>query len=466
MGLDSWLASISDRQRLFVAGLETFREQSESGMRQLSRSLDLAQQRVDAWEPERLQRARNAIDVGAMIAKLDARDLSSLSRREKRAVPAFWREVGLERMRWFLSESPESLPRFVRQRLRDWSLSETPEVQEGWARLAGHFWKEERLPRWGLPLPVSTVLGRKGPGLLAEQWKDESLPHVVEALKVAGARSSVSYTGHVVSEYLLQRLRQRRDVTESLAFLMDDARGRAWLPFVGTETSLTPAPLEARVAVVAAVLECRAQRQVGAGVQGRLEERLVSKDSVFGDPRLTTLTEAWAQVRSRTRGAFDDFLAALIQQDLEFFFERAMREQDRRDFWLRYLGSIRTTTCWLDSATYDDLRRRGDALPPEQRAAFRRARRLPKGEVSAFCLSFDRFVVVEFSETGNATFVYRHENFDRMLRGMVVEHAQNLKDVQLSTRRLIHGKYWQSRFDQELLALGIEWDRNRQRRKL
>jgi hypothetical protein len=462
MGLASWLEKLPEQRRLFVAGLDTFREQTEKGMRQLSRRLEVAQQQVDEREPERLQRARQAIDVGALLVKLAARDLSGLSRRERRAVPALWREVGLERMRWFLKQSPESWPRLVRQRLREWSLDEDEKIQEAWARLAGQGPREAGSPRWTLPLFVEAVLSRSGPQSLAEHWKDTALLQVVEALKAAGARSSIAYTGHVVAGYLLERIKADRDVSEDLAFLMDDARGRAWLPFVGTETNITPAPLEARVAVVAAALECRARGRVSAGTRGRLEERLVAKDSVFGDPRLTTLTEAWSRVRKRSRDAFDSFLSALIQQDLEFFFEHAMREQDRHDFWLRYLGSIRTTTCWLDPATYDDLQRRSAALPSEQQSAFKRARRFSRGKVSAFVLRFERYAVVEFSDTGNAAFIYRHEDLARKLDGRAPEAASDLSDGlsgQFNIRRLIHVVNWQTRFDEALLELGIERDR-------
>jgi hypothetical protein len=326
---------------------------------------------------------------------------------------------------------------------------------------------DSRSLRWNLPLPIDSVLGREGPRLLATHWKDRPLREVLETLKAAGVKPSTPYAGHVVAEYLLQRLQGRQDVSESLTFLLDNSHGRALMPHMATGGAVSSVPVEARVAVVAAALECRARGKISAEVRGRLEERFVSRDSVFGDPRLRTLTEAWTQVRQRAPGAFDDFLAALIQQDLEFFFERAMREQDRRMFWLRYLGSIRRTTCWLDPMTYDELLRKVATLPPEQQAAFRRVRRLSKGRVSAFCLWFESYVVVEFSDTGNAAFVYRHADLEQKLRGTEAESASDLNDGLnggFATRRLIHGVHWQTRFEQALLDLGIEWDRPAQRR--
>lgn len=461
MGLGLWLTEISERERSFRAGLATLEAQVVSGLRQLSTRVEAAHQLVDNREPERILRARQALDVQVLLGKLDAREFASLSRRERRAMPGLWREVELERMGWFLTRSPESWPRLVRQRLRDWSVSEEGLVQAAWAKLVGMCPLDARSLRWSLPLPIEGALGRQGPGLLATHWKERSLREVLEALRAAGVKPNTAFAGHVVAEYLHRRLQAGGDVSESLTFLLAGSHGQAWLPQAGAGAGAA-VPLEARVAVVAAALECRASRLIREGVRGRLEECLVSKDSVFGDPRIKTLTEAWTQVRHRAPRAFDDFLSTLIQQDLEFFFERAMREEDRRRFWLRYLGSIRTTTCWLDPATYDELSRMAATLPPEQHAAFRRARRLSKGRVSAFSLSFERYVVVEFSDTGNAAFVYRHQDLEKKLRGEPVESANDLRDGLnggFATERLTHGGRWQTRFAQTLLGLGIDWDR-------
>ncbi|WP_224371198.1 EH signature domain-containing protein [Hyalangium versicolor] len=465
MGLDSWLTEVSERERSLVAGLDTLHAQVMNGLRQLSTRVEAAHQRVDSKEPERILRARQALDVPVLLGKLDARDFTSLSRREQRAMPGLWREVGLERMEWFLARSPESWPRLVRQRLRDWSVSEEGPLQTAWAKLAGRCPQDSRSLRWKLPLPIDEILGPQGPGLFATHWKERSLLEAIEALRAAGVKPNTAFAGHVVAEYLRRRLQAGRDVSESLTFVLSGSHNQAWLPQLAAGAA-SAIPLEARVAVVAAALECRASRLLSEGVRSRLEESLVSKDSVFGDPRIKTLTEAWTQVRQRSPRAFDDFLSALIQQDLEFFFERAMREEDRRRFWLRYLGSIRSTTCWLDPATYGELSRTAATLPPEQHAAFRRARKLSKGRVSAFILSFERYVVVEFSDTGNAAFVYRHQDLEKKLRGEPVESSNDLSDGlygKFTTRRLTHGVRWQDRFAQALLELGIDWDRRPKR---
>ncbi|MCY1019357.1 EH signature domain-containing protein [Pyxidicoccus sp. MSG2] len=462
MGLDSLLDKLIERQRVFAAGLGTFQDETERGMHALSRSLEEAQRHLDEREPLRLQRARESIDVTSLMSRVKSRDFASLSRRERRAVPSLWREVGLEGMRWFLKESPESALRLVRQRLRDWSLAEDERMQLEWARLAAGSLSAARTSRWVLPLPVESVLGRRGPELLATRWAEDSLLQVVEKLRAAGMRAGMAYVGHVVAAHLRQGREAQQEGTVSLAFLLDDARGRPWLPLSSSAGDTLQAPLEARVEVVAAALEYRAQGACSEEVRARLSDRLVSGDSDFGDPRLTTLTQAWAKVQEHSPDAFRAFLSGLIQQDLQFFFERAMDEEDRRDFWLRYLGSIRSTTCWLEPDAYDELRRRLDALPPEQQAAFKRAKKFARERVSAFCLYFEHYVVVEFSTVGHASFVYGHADFERKLKGHRVVCARDLSDGldgRFHTRRLVHGQNWERRFAQTLLELRIEADR-------
>lgn len=459
MGLDDWLDGVGARQKVVLAGLGTFQQQVEEGMQQLVLRVETAQQRADDREPDRLVRMRQTLDVPAVLKKLHARDFASLTRRERRAVPGLWREVGPERMAWFLDQSPESLPRLVRQRLRDWSSTEDATSRRAWARLVGQRPLEKSALRWALPISVEEALGADGPRVLAEHWLSHPLVELVEMLKNAGLKPGAPYAGHVIARYLRQSIKARKDLSEGLEFLVDVPLGQAWMPHNNMDDVAISAPLEARVAVVSAALECWAHGQVAPTVRGRLEERLIIRDSVFGDPRLTTLSQGWEAVRKADQAAFDAFLTALIQQDLEFFFERAMHEQDRRKFWLNYLGSIRRTTCWLDAVTYDALQSRFASLPAEQQAAFRRAKRLPRGDVSAFELSFGRHVAVEFSRTGNATYLYEQEGEStQVLRRGAIESARDLKG--LGSTRLVHAAGWQLRFEQALLDLGIAKDRS------
>ncbi|MCP3061110.1 EH signature domain-containing protein [Myxococcus sp. K38C18041901] len=457
MDLDAWLTKVQERQRTALAGLGTFQQQVERGLQQLQSSLDESQRRMDEREPGRVQRMVASLDVDGLLEKMNGRRYSELSPRERRVVPSFWRKVQPVRMAEFLEQFPDGWSRLVRQRLRDWCLADADSMHlREWTGLTRRCPKDLPSLRWRLPVPIELALEPEGPRSVAAGWGAHPLREVVSLLGQAGLRPSIGYAGHVVAEHLLRQCVAREDVSESLLFLVDSQEGRAWLPGVSGGGSVLGAPVEARVAVVATLLECRARGRVGKDVQARVEERLVARDSVFGDPRLSTLTEAWSAVRKCSKQAFDAFLSALIQQDLEFFFEKAMNERDRHAFWLRYLGVIQSTTCWLAPDTYDALQRSVRTLPLEQQAAFRRARRLAKGDVSAFCLRFSEYSVVEFSDTGNATYVYGHSVFSGRVLGGGVESANDLKVRREAKDRLHHHSNWEPRFEQALLELGIE----------
>lgn|GEM_PF-1759151 len=457
MGLDAWLASVQERQRNALAGLGTFQQQVEGGLRQLHSSLDAAQRRTDEREPGRIQRMVALLDVGALLEKVNGGNFSELAPRERRAVPWLWRRVEPKRMAEFLESFPDGWPRLVRQRLRDWCLADGDSKRmHEWARLTGRCPTDALLLRWRLPVSIELALGPEGPKSVATRWAGRPLREVIDLLGHAGLRPTVGYSGHVAAEYLRQRRDSGEDASEALLYLLQSEGGRAWLPNASVGPTVLGAPVEARVAVIAAMLECRAGGRVRKDVQSLLEERLTAKDSVFGDPRLSTLTGAWSAVRARSEPAFKSFLSALIRQDLEFFFEKAMDERDRHVFWLRYLSAIQSTTCWLAPDAYDALLRNVRTLPSEQQAAFRRAKRFSKGEVSAFCLRFDEYSVVEFSVTGNATYVYRHSIFDSKVLGPGVEGENDLKVRPMAKARWFHLPGWEPRFEQALLELGIE----------
>ncbi|MBZ4401111.1 EH signature domain-containing protein [Myxococcus sp. AS-1-15] len=457
MDLDAWLTKVQERQHIALAGLGTFQQQVERGLQQLQSSLDEAQRRMDEREPGRVQRMVALLDVDALLGKVNSGLHSELSSRERRVVPSFWRKVQPLRMAEFLDQFPDGWPRLVRQRLRDWCLADADsEHLREWTGLTRRCPKDLPLLRWRLPVSIELALEPEGPRSVAAGWGACPLSEVVAMLGQAGLRPSIGYAGHVVAEHLLRQCVAREDVSESLLYLVESQEGRAWLPSATGGGSVLGAPVEARVAVVAALLECRARGRVGKDVQALVEERLIARDSVFGDPRLSTLTEAWSAVRKCSKPAFEAFLSALIQQDLEFFFEKAMNKRDRHVFWLGYLGVIQSTTCWLAPDAYDALRRNERTLPPEQQAAFRRARRLAKGDVNAFCLRFSEYSVVEFSDTGNATYVYGHGVFGERVLGGGVESANDLKVRREAKRWLSHQSNWEPRFEQALLELGIE----------
>lgn len=80
------------------------------------------------------------------------------------------------------------------------------------------------------------------------------------------------------------------------------------------------------------------------------------------------------------------------------------------------------------------------------------------GETSAFFLDFGRVVVVEFSKTGNACFVYQKMAFDRFVPDFWATKpfgTVDLKDRKASEDRISHQPGWQEKMTRSLARFGV-----------
>jgi hypothetical protein len=183
-------------------------------------------------------------------------------------------------------------------------------------------------------------------------------------------------------------------------------------------------------------------------------------DSEFGDPRLLPMSEGWRTVERFDEKAFGAFLVTLNKQDLAFFFEHAMKEPRRRDFWLRYVHRMRHTTCILASSTFADLRTRLEGGNEAATAVLRRARKFASGsnQTSAFCMYFERIVVVEFSEVGHAAYVFERDLFERSVApAIAANRIRTPSDIKShpNRARINHAQRWEGRAHEVLQSEGV-----------
>jgi hypothetical protein len=180
--------------------------------------------------------------------------------------------------------------------------------------------------------------------------------------------------------------------------------------------------------------------------------------SSFGDPRVPPVPNAWQEVRLRDGALFDEFIANLVKEDLSLFFRYTMRESDRERFWLRYLSVIRGTQCVLAPPDYSHLAREL-RVTEAGRSMLSRAVRGYGGTVSAFCLFFDRVVVVEFSDAGNAAYVYNRTTFEQhilpALKSTRINPPIDLKRRELAPERILHNANWTEHARKTLATFGV-----------
>ena len=191
---------------------------------------------------------------------------------------------------------------------------------------------------------------------------------------------------------------------------------------------------------------------------------LIHADERLGDPRLAYCAQNW---RSVSPEAKEKFLAWLAKDTLQFFFDTLVPNNDRNRrravFWLEYAkkqGKIKD----FQVAVSDDDR-------PKIRAS--RAKTIPSyssirgGKASAFLMVFEgwnhkEYVVIEFSETGHAAYIYEREVFEASgakIRSNSFDMSDDLRRMNDAHDRILHlvdtRERWETKARRKLADLGI-----------
>jgi hypothetical protein len=190
---------------------------------------------------------------------------------------------------------------------------------------------------------------------------------------------------------------------------------------------------------------------------------LVHSDERLGDPRLAYCSPNWRAVPQEVR---DRFLAWLAKDTLQFFFETLVPKNDanrrRAEFWLGYAkkqGKIKD----FQVAVSEDDRYKIRASETKTIPSFST---VTGGKTSAFLMVFEGygsdFVVIEFSETGNAAYIYSRQTFEAgglSLRSASFRLTDDLKRKNDAEGNILHHTGtrdpWESNARRMLAELGI-----------
>jgi len=109
---------------------------------------------------------------------------------------------------------------------------------------------------------------------------------------------------------------------------------------------------------------------------------------------------------------------------------------------------------------HEELRVQLAGSSGEVRAALSRLRRFAgAASVSAFCFYFDHVVVVEFSHTGNAAYIYRRADFDAQIEPEFaagrIKTERDLKRSQLRVGDIKHFVGWEEKAHHLLHRYGV-----------
>jgi hypothetical protein len=463
--LDGLRAKVDEANARHGSMFSRLREDREKLGRHLDRELEKLGKQIAA---------REAVAVPELHAQVMAAfktgQLEELTPRQQRYAAKQFRHVTPPQMQSLLQAHPPCWRVFATECFKRWDeLADAPE-RAAFARLLCLAPRSvEFLHQSGR---VQDLVEREAPTTIARQVSSADLGEARTELRRRGFDASWSFSAIALAMWARLRVEHDRAFGRTWEAVRRDRELEAMLlpGLVGRNSSWfseesRPARIKGSVVASSIFVSTLIRAAYTKGVEGvfwsEFTERLL--ESEFRDPRMPPESHGWVKLRTFDEPAYQAFLGLLISDDLEIFFAHAMTDKRRRDFWLRYLKSIQRTVCILDRSAYqriDTQLRGGDK---KMAAALSRARRFStKGNATspqAFCLYFASVVIVEFSEKGNAAYVYDRRVFEAKFEASVYKNAlggpADLKSQDRMKQRILHMSGWESDLPDVLAKLGI-----------
>jgi hypothetical protein len=175
------------------------------------------------------------------------------------------------------------------------------------------------------------------------------------------------------------------------------------------------------------------------------------KSTDLGDPRLHPAR--WQSVSEQAR---DIVILWLSEEEIRIFFDLLFSydPHGRKDFWLRYVGRLKSTrvvVCPDDhSKHYYEFKKLTE-----------KGRSFANGfgsDASAFILDFGEYVAIEYAKTGNACFVYSSSDFRRKFPTIYISQFDLTGLKKLPARdsyKQSHHSNWQNQLRNYLAERGI-----------
>ncbi len=464
----TWLADAAQQSFTAQIRLESSRSTLELRLNEVGMRVRKELQRLGDTQHDFDRRLELSIDHDRVLGLVREGRSSDLTGREARYAARLLGLVTPMQFATLIAERPRCAAELARQCFRAWSQFETLRDRGLHATLlASH---SGAIPALNANLvPLEALLSPEGPARVAEQLQDASIDSFLPLLEErARLDPRWEFSSFALAAWFEVRRVRGEHITEACKVAMQDGTLSAVLipARKDDKSGSRPAPVRHRTCArvhtgfVATAIDAAFQtpRLLDDGVLDALVENLLQ--SSFGDPLVFPESSSWKSVRESS-AYYEAFLSSLIRDDLEFFFEQAMNEPARARFWLKYLPQIRRTTCILAWSHYDRVRRQLQAGDQRRRGALQRLQRFRTGgeDTHAFCITFDDIVVVEFSQTSHAAYVYERKAFEQELEQRIRHPGLNdvgkLKNQRLMLTRIVHRKGWEDEAAETLRIQGV-----------
>ncbi len=392
-----------------------------------------------------------------VVAALRQRNVDALTAREQRYAAKQFAVATVAEMQHFLAARPARWRAFAAECFRQWDAFNRVAERSAYTRLLCIAPASVGFLHQTLQPQVLAAPG--GPMELAKSLRAVDLTQALRELQQRGFEPSWAFSAIAVANWMYLRVQQPHGFEHAWHAVATNRTLEAMLlpPLADRTTSWFGSEprsarvrnsLEANATFVAALIRGANGHGAEAGAWNAFTANLLR--STFGDPRMPPESHGWVTLKQRDELVYRSFLEFLITEDLNVFFDHAMTDPRRKEFWLGYLKSVRRTVCILNPGVHRQLKAQLTGADAKLSAAISRARtfRSTGAGAQAFCLYFDSIVVVEFSSQGNAAYVYERAVFEKNFEGSIYQdrvlNHLALKSKNMAQGRILHmGESWE-----------------------
>jgi hypothetical protein len=176
--------------------------------------------------------------------------------------------------------------------------------------------------------------------------------------------------------------------------------------------------------------------------QPALRELVVAR---WGDPRQRSAAPVWSRwATADGRRLVSSWMTRLVIDD---FFATLSGHPERAAFWGRYAMAI--DELWVYTSV-DARKNKGEVVAKLRRDLEGHVHRMNDRSTNAFAMRIGEYVFVEFSERGNALYMYRGDSVPFDLNAADLQPRRMRDDTPPNRARLIHSGHWQERAHDEI----------------
>ena len=169
----------------------------------------------------------------------------------------------------------------------------------------------------------------------------------------------------------------------------------------------------------------------------------------YKDPR--EYPEKWITFEDSGKNIF---MKWLNERDIRVFFDLFIDYDPhlRKDFWLKYAEKVKKTTILKGNSVSQNYKNKDEI----EKLKLQGNNFIPlDAPTNAFILEFDNIIAVEFSEAGNACYIYNKEGFLQQIKYKNRYYIEDLKNRDLAINVVSHFRGWQSKLLSWLAVKGI-----------